>query len=158
MAGRWAVLGLLVGLSGCGVVQNPPQTRGQPVDADALAQIVPGTQTRADVVALLGSPSLTGAWDGSAWYYVTAQTRRRPMVQQALEEQTVVAVRFDPAGVVQAVQTIQLEDALAVQPVPRSTPTPGNDRSLLQELFGNIGRFGPGGPSGPPGGGPGGSR
>ena len=27
--------------------------------------------------------------------------------------------------------------------VSRETPTPGNERTLLQALFGNIGRFGP---------------
>lgn len=144
---------LLLGpaLSACGIVENPPQTRGQVIDPDQIGQIVPGTQTRADVAALLGTPSLTANWDNSAWYYVTATTRRRPMVQQSLEDQTVVAVRFDEGGVVREVKTLTLADAQITTPVGRSTPVPGNDRTLLQEVFGNIGRFGPAGSSTPGG-------
>ena len=34
-------------------------------------------------------------------------------------------------------------DMPRVTMVSRETPTPGNERTLLQALFGNIGRFGP---------------
>ena len=36
------------------------------------------------------------------------------------------------------------DDARDVRVVSRVTPSPGNDRTLLQQLFGNLGRLGPG--------------
>ena len=36
------------------------------------------------------------------------------------------------------------DDGKSVAMVARETPTPGNDRTLLQALFGNVGRIGPG--------------
>ena len=34
-----------------------------------------------------------------------------------------------------------MEDAQDVDPVDRETPTEGRDLTLLQQLFGNIGKF-----------------
>ncbi|MFN7000545.1 MAG: outer membrane protein assembly factor BamE, partial [Elioraea tepidiphila] len=69
-----AALSLLL-LAGCSVFETPADRRGQRVDAEDLAQLVPGTSTRADVLALLGTPSATGTFDGEHWYYISAVTR-----------------------------------------------------------------------------------
>ena len=37
---------------------------------------------------------------------------------------------------------------MPVEIVSRTTPSPGNDVSFLQQLLGNVGRFNPGGPGG----------
>ncbi len=41
----------------CVLLTFPPQVRGNKVDDDMLEQLVPGTSARADVIALLGSPT-----------------------------------------------------------------------------------------------------
>ena len=58
-----------------------------------------------------------------------------------------VAVSFNRAGVVEGVRILTEADGQAVALVDRETPVPGTDRSILQQLFGNVGRFGgtPGG-------------
>jgi outer membrane protein assembly factor BamE (lipoprotein component of BamABCDE complex) len=143
-------------LGACGIVQPTIDTRGHKVEAHQLEEIVPGVQTRADVAALLGSPSITAPFGDDAWFYVSSVTRDRVGRSQAVDRQTVVAIRFDAQGIVRKVETLGLEDAKPVTPVARVTPTPGNDRSFLQLLFGNIGRFTPGEGGGrmPGGGGP----
>jgi outer membrane protein assembly factor BamE (lipoprotein component of BamABCDE complex) len=132
------------------------ETRGHRIEAHQLEEIVPGVQTRADIAALLGSPSITAPFGDDSWFYVSSVTRTRVGRTQAVDEQTVVAIRFDQRGVVRKVETLGLDDAAEVTPVARVTPTPGNDRSFLQLLFGNIGRFTPGDGGGrmPGGGGP----
>jgi outer membrane protein assembly factor BamE (lipoprotein component of BamABCDE complex) len=143
-----AALAAALVIAGCAMVAPTKETRGHRVEAYQLEEIVPGVQTRADIAALLGSPSITAPFGDDSWFYVSSITRTRVGRTQAVDEQTVVAIRFDERGVVQKVETLGLEDAADVTPVSRVTPTPGNDRSFLQLLFGNIGRFSPGSDSG----------
>jgi outer membrane protein assembly factor BamE (lipoprotein component of BamABCDE complex) len=116
-------------------------------------------QTKADVRALLGSPSATGTFDDSEWYYISSVTRIRPAQNPGVENQRVVTMRFDPQGVLQSVSELGPKDMRDVAVVERTTPVPGTDRTILQALFGNIGRVGAaglgGGGDAGPGGGPG---
>ncbi len=134
----------LSAVPGAGLFESPRQMRGHAVDAEALAQITPGVSSRADVETLIGSPSHTSTFDNSTWYYMSSITRQRPGRTLAVEDQRVVAISFTPAGVVQDIKRFGPEDARNVQVVSRITPSPGNDRTVLQQLFGNIGRLAPG--------------
>ncbi|NIR45904.1 MAG: outer membrane protein assembly factor BamE, partial [Gemmatimonadetes bacterium] len=51
-------------------------TSGNLPDPDKVAQIEPGKQTRAQVAALLGTPSSVSTFDGQAWYYIGKRTER----------------------------------------------------------------------------------
>lgn len=134
-------------LGGCSIVEPTVDPRGHRIESYQLEEIVPGVQTRADIAALLGSPSTTAPFRDDAWFYVSSVTRNRVGRTQAVDQQTVVAIRFDADGVVQKVETLGLEDAKEITPVARVTPAPGTERSFLQMLLGNIGRFSPGGDS-----------
>jgi outer membrane protein assembly factor BamE (lipoprotein component of BamABCDE complex) len=137
---------LAVMLGGCSFFQAAPIPRGNRVTEDQLAQISPGVQTRRDVQALLGSPSFAGTFDDANWYYLSATSRTAPGRRMQIEDRRMVAVTFDRAGVVQSVRTMTEADGQSMALVERETPVPGTDRSILQQLFGNIGRFGtPGG-------------
>jgi outer membrane protein assembly factor BamE (lipoprotein component of BamABCDE complex) len=153
---RGVALAAVLAIGGCAMVAPTRETRGHRIEAHQLEEIVPGVQTRADIAALLGSPSITAPFGDDSWFYVSSVTRTRVGRTQAIDEQTVVAVRFDERGVVRKVEKLGLDDAAEITPVARVTPTPGNDRSFLQMLFGNIGRFTPGNEGGrmPGGGGP----
>jgi len=162
----FALAALLLGavpLGGCSVFGAPREVRGNRVDEDQLKQITPGVQTKQDVTALLGSPSSIGTFDPSNWYYISVVTHIRPGQMPGMENQRVVAVHFDDKGVVQGVRELGPQDTRNIQFVSRTTPVPGTDRSLLQSLFGNIGRFngagsgGGGNGSAPGSGGPGSS-
>lgn len=144
---RAGALAALVALGGCSVIEPRIDPRGQRIEAYQLEEIVPGVQTRADVAALLGTPSTTAPFGDDAWYYVSSVTRSRVGRMQAVDSQTVVAIRFDERGVVQKVETLGLDDAQQVTPVARVTPAPGTEKNFFQMLFGNIGRFSPGGDS-----------
>lgn len=142
--GRIAALALLA-LGGCSVFEAPRDTRGARVDPELVKEITPGVQTRRDVLALLGTPSVTPAFDDLTWYYVGGVSRQRVARRDALIEQDVLAVHFSVEGTVDKVEQLSLADATTVTPVGRTTPSPGTEASVLQELFGNIGRFSPGG-------------
>jgi outer membrane protein assembly factor BamE (lipoprotein component of BamABCDE complex) len=123
----------------------PVTNRGHSVTDEQLRQVTMGVSTRADVQAALGSPSHASTFGDDEWYYISSVTRQRPAQTLALLNQQVTVVRFDNRGVVQEVRRVEPQEMRSVAMVSRETPTPGNERSLLQALFGNIGRFNPGG-------------
>lgn len=131
-------------LTGCSVFQSPEVQRGHRISEDLLRDITPGVQSKADVQTLLGSPSQTSTFSDNQWYYISSRTRQRPGRELVVTDQQTVVVEFDGRGVVQALRTLTEADGQPVTMVARETPTPGNDRTLLQALFGNIGRIGTG--------------
>jgi outer membrane protein assembly factor BamE (lipoprotein component of BamABCDE complex) len=131
-------------LGACSVFQAPVVQRGNRVTADQLREITPGVQTKADVRAVLGSPTQTGMFGDDEWYYISSNTRARPAGQLAVSDQQTVVVEFDRGGVVRRVRALDRGETRDVQMVERETPVPGNERTLLQALFGNVGRFGAG--------------
>ncbi len=131
-------------LGACSFFEAPVAQRGNRVTADQLSEITPGVQTKADVRAVLGSPTQTGMFGDDEWYYISSSTRQQPGRQLVVRDRQTVVVEFDRAGVVRNVRTLGDEDAQPVEMVARETPVPGNERTLLQALFGNVGRFGAG--------------
>ncbi len=127
------------------VFDSPVIARGHLVAPEQLTQITPGVTARADVQALLGSPSHTSTFGDDMWYYISSSTRQRPGRALAVSNQRVVVVAFNQNGTVREVSELGQNDGRNVSFVSRETPVPGNERTLLQGLFGNIGRFNPGG-------------
>ncbi|MBM3489426.1 MAG: outer membrane protein assembly factor BamE [Alphaproteobacteria bacterium] len=132
-----AGLGLL--LLACSPLQ---EVRGY-VPGDEVAEIKPGVHDRASVARLLGSPSTTTTFDGETWYYVSKRSERYAFLKEKVTEQNVLAVRFDRNGVVEQFRRYDLADGQELTPVDRVTPTRGKELGLLEQMFGNIGRFTP---------------
>lgn len=149
-------------LAGCSTpsfMSFPPQVRGNKVDDDILAQLVPGTSSRADVTALLGSPTTRATFDDSTWLYIGEVTRPVIAATNAVLDQKVVILTFNEQGVLRTIETKSKDDGVSVAVVTRSTPAPGNQSSFMQQLLGNVGKFSPAGAGGGAGGGaPGGSK
>ena len=144
---RIALLALLLpALAGCntvGLFSWPPQPRGQQVDPADVTQLVPGISTRKDVTALLGSPTATASFEPNTWLYVSQITRPVIGGTQTVRSQHVLAISFDQAGVLRDIAVTDQANALPVQVVSRSTPSPGTHASFLQQLIGNIGGVNP---------------
>ena len=144
-------------LAGCSLIESPPQVRGNRVDPDVLKELIPGTSSRADATALLGSPTAKATFDDNIWLYIGEVTQSRIGRTQAELSQDVIVLAFDDKGVLQSIKHVNQDDSVPVSVVSRSTPSPGSEASFMQQLFGNVGRFSaaptPGG-SGPSGGAP----
>jgi outer membrane protein assembly factor BamE (lipoprotein component of BamABCDE complex) len=132
-------------LSGCSFFEATPQVRGNRVDADLLKELTPGTSTRADATALLGSPTAKATFDDNQWIYIGSMTRPVIGQTQKVLSQDVVLLTFNEQGVLRDVKQLNKGDALPVTMVARATPSPGSEASILQQLLGNVGRFSPGG-------------
>jgi outer membrane protein assembly factor BamE (lipoprotein component of BamABCDE complex) len=138
------LLALLGGCSMPAFLSYPPQQRGNLVDATALKQLVPGTSTRSDVTALMGSPTTKATFDDNTWLYIAEVTRPVIAGTQAVLDQEVVALTFDDKGVLRNVATKTADDGMPVSMASGATPSPGSEATFMQQLLGNVGRFNPG--------------
>lgn len=114
-----------------------------------------GVDTKESVLAKYGEPSLIGTFDRNAWYYVSALDASRAFFRPEVTARTVVAFHFDPEGVVERIDTLDLTDSVDVEMASRTTPTRGKELGFWEQLLGNVGQLPAGGPGG--GQGPGGN-
>lgn len=142
---------LLFGTSACTRVRTH---QGYQVDKLLVDSIQPGIDNRESVEGTLGRPSFASQFGDADWYYVSRDMRALAFSNPKPVAQTVLHVRFDAAGNVVAVDRMGLEQVAKVSPSGDKTPTLGRHRSLLEEIFGNIGAVG----AGAMGGGGGGSN
>ena len=150
------IVGLaLGGVSGCSSVID---VRGNVPAPERLAEIKPGKVGRADVIALLGTPSARSTFGEDQWYYISSKIESYAFYQPVEIERQVVIVTFERSGVVKGVDNLTLKDGKIVSPVDRETPTAGQDLTVLGQLLGNVGRFNGAGKGGAGGGGGGGGR
>jgi outer membrane protein assembly factor BamE (lipoprotein component of BamABCDE complex) len=142
------MLGMALLLAGCGWLAPAPTVRGIHVDPDAMKQLVPGRSTKADVTALIGSPTAHATFDDNTWLYIGERTQPRVGEKLAVLTQQVVELRFNDQGVLQRIAVKNKSSSLPVTVIARTTPSPGTEANFFQQLFGNIGRYVPGGAGG----------
>lgn len=155
--GSAAAIGLAVLAGGCASIRDH---RGYLMDAALVDSVQPKVDNRVSVERTLGRPTFVSQFGNQDWYYVSADTRQAAFGRPRTYQQTVLRVRFDPAGNVAAVDRAGMEKVARISPDGKETPTLGRDRSFLEDLFGNIGAVGApgmGGQGAPQGGGPNGS-
>lgn len=115
--------------------------RGNLPDPERLSEISPGEQSRGEVEEILGSPSSVAVFDQETWFYVSQRTETVAFFEPEVKERKVVILKFDKDGIVSKIELLSAEDGKIVQPIDRKTPTAGNEFTLIEQLFGNLGRF-----------------
>jgi outer membrane protein assembly factor BamE (lipoprotein component of BamABCDE complex) len=132
---------LLVGaLAGCAGVDD---TRGNLPLAEVVDEIKPGLHTRREIVNMLGSPSTRATFEKQdVWYYIGEKTETLAFFKPSITERRILVIRFDKAGMVTKVEKLDASSAKDVSLVQRVTPTKGKELGVLQQILGNVGRFG----------------
>ena len=107
--------------------------------------------SKAEVEAILGSPSTTATIDsaGDSYYYISSTVEQRAFLKPEETDRKVFAIRFDENGLVKSFALYGLEDGQVVNISSRRTPTRGRELTILQQIFSNIGKFSA--PNTPPG-------
>ena len=130
-----AVAGAVL-LAGCAGIH---EHRGAVIDRELASAIQVGVDNKDSVTKTLGRPSYTGQFNANDWYYVSRDTKTVAMRGVGVTNQTVLHIRFDPAGNVAVVNRSGKELIASIDPSNAQTPTLGRKRSFFEELFGNIG-------------------
>lgn len=129
---------LAAGLAACA-----PQldTRGNLPDPETVLEVQPGIHDRNQVSSILGTPSTVAMFEDDTWYYISRRTEQIAFFEPKVVDQQVLMVKFGQDGLVSDMQIYGLEDGQVITPVDRTTPTSGRELTVLQQLFGNLGRF-----------------
>jgi outer membrane protein assembly factor BamE (lipoprotein component of BamABCDE complex) len=120
--------------------------RGYLAKPGAFAQVREG-MPKSEVEGILGSPSTTASinYQGDSYYYISSTTEQRAFLNPTEVERQVIAIRFNQNDQVASLGQYGLEDGKVIDINSRTTPTRGRELTVLQQLFGNIGKPGPGG-------------
>lgn len=138
------VCAALVVLPACSRIQ---QNQGYIVDESLVAAIQPGVDNKDSVAKTLGRPTFAGEFDANSWYYVSRNTTQLAFAAPRAKSQSIIRVQFDARNNVSSIDRRGLEQVASINPEGDKTPTLGRDKSLLEDLFGNIGAVGAGGSS-----------
>lgn len=128
--------------------------RGNLVEDKRLERVVVGVSNRESVLSSLGTPTVKPAFDDKTWLYIGEVTEQLAFFDPDIVDRRVLAIRFDEEDRVSAIADYDEKSGKIVRFVSRETPTSGRELSVLEQIFGNIGRFsgggeGEGGPGGP---------
>ncbi|QIB36404.1 outer membrane protein assembly factor BamE [Ancylobacter pratisalsi] len=118
------------------------QQRGYVANPGALEQIPVGS-SQEQVLLVLGTPSTVATVDGEVFYYISQKTKKVMFMRPEVVSQRVIAVYFDPKDKrVTRVADYGLQDGKIFDFISRTTPTGGNEISLLGQFF-NATQFNP---------------
>lgn len=142
---RRAVLGLVAGAALLTAACSPTVSqRGYVPNEDLLKEIRVGIDNKDSVLTTFGSPSTVSSVDAAAWYYISSIHEQLAFFREEAVDREIVAVYFDEDGNVKQLGYYGMEDGKVVNFIDRETPTRGKELTFLQQMFGNIGRFGDG--------------
>jgi len=121
------------------------RTHGYVPTKEKPQAVNPDTDTKSSVLARLGNPSVKTTFDEDleedTWYYITSVRQRYAYLRPQIEDRTITAIEFNADGQVTKVAEYGLEDGVPVNYVDRATPTRGRELSVLEQIFGTIGRL-----------------
>lgn len=116
--------------------------RGNLLEDYQLDKVTPGESSRSDVLRALGSPTTRSTFDKSVWYYIGQETEKRGILDPEVTKERIVLVAFNEEGVLEALEDVDRE-RMNIPYVRNKTKTHGNDRTIMQEFLGNLGKFNP---------------
>lgn len=115
--------------------------RGNMPDLEELMAVTPGSDSREDVLNLLGTPSSLSTFEQNKWYYIGQKVEQFAFYRPEVIDRQVLVISFDDNGIVNQTKLLSLDDAIVVDPVERTTPTEGADLTVMEQFFGNFGRL-----------------
>ncbi|HEV7156975.1 MAG TPA: outer membrane protein assembly factor BamE [Caulobacteraceae bacterium] len=102
-----------------------------------------GEDTRASVLAKLGTPTATAAFDKNIWFYLSQTASKTGFYYPKVIRRDVTAIAFDKdSQVVTRVDQYGLKDGRVIAYNRRETPTRGREMTVLEQLFGSLSTIG----------------
>lgn len=130
----------LMALGGCDPHFNQ---RGFVPTPGSTEKLEVGTQSREDVVRLIGSPSAVSTFNPNVWYFISETQESYAFLKPEITQQKVIQITFNDSGRVAAIKNYDLAEARDIVMVQRITPTSGKELTVLEQIMGNVGKFNP---------------
>lgn len=109
--------------------------KGKPQEVEA------SVDTKASVLSRLGNPSIKSTFDENTWYYLSSVRQRLAYLRPITEERRITSITFNDDGQVTKVAEYGIENGQYVNYQDRETPTRGRELSVLEQIFGTLGRI-----------------
>lgn len=109
--------------------------KGYILPEGALEQIPIGA-SQDQVLLVMGTPSTVATLDGEVFYYISQRTERPvAFMPQKTIDQRVIAIYFDKNRQVRRLANYGIQDGRIFDFISRTTPTGGQEMSVLGPLF-----------------------
>ena len=115
--------------------------RGFAATPGSVEKLEVGSQSREDVIRLIGSPSTVATFNPNTWYYISQKQETWAFMQPVMLEQNVLQLTFNESGRLQAMKKYDLSNGKDIEMVSRITPTAGKELTVLEQILGNVGKF-----------------
>jgi len=114
----------------------------QAIDANPK-DVKVGTDTRATVLARLGTPTATAAFDKDTWFYLSQISDKTAFYYPQVVHRDITEISFDKdTQQVKSVNLFTLKDGRIIAYNTRETPTRGRELTVLEQLFGSLSSIG----------------
>jgi outer membrane protein assembly factor BamE (lipoprotein component of BamABCDE complex) len=140
-----ALAGVLIGavalplaVAGC---ESIVDQRGFAATPGSVEKLEVDTQSREDVVRLIGSPSAVATFNPNVWYYISQKQEYYAFFKPTMLQQDVIQLSFNESGRLTTIKRYGLSDSRDIEMVSRITPTAGKEMTVLEQIMGNVGRF-----------------
>ena len=120
------------------------ENRGYVFDNELIYKIEVGETNAGQVLNLLGTPSTTSTIDAKIWYYIYSKAETTAFYQPSVSQRRIITVSFNDDSRVTSIDEYGLQDGNIIAFNTNTTPTRGRELTILQQLFGNLGRLGAG--------------
>lgn len=130
---------VLSGAFAAGCATPIEDVHGYTADEVLPQNIEPGADTRASVLAKLGSASTESVFDENTWFYITTRRERFAFFIPQTKQRAITAIRFSEDDAVDEVLTYNESDGQIINYAARETPTRGRELGLLEQIFGTVG-------------------
>jgi len=135
------LIGAGAALAGCSAQYR---NHGYVPSEEQLADVVVGVDTRDSVAETVGAPSSSGVLDESGYYYIATRLKHFGPSQPKPVSRELVAISFDPSGVVSGVERYGLENGRVIPLERRVTSSGIQNKTFLRQLLGSLGNISPG--------------
>jgi outer membrane protein assembly factor BamE (lipoprotein component of BamABCDE complex) len=125
-------------LSACETIVDQ---RGFAATPGSVEKLEVNSQSREDVIRLIGSPSAVATFNPNTWYYISQKQETWAFLKPTMLEQNVLQLSFNESGRLTAIKKYDLADGKDIEMVSRITPTAGKELTVLEQILGNVGRF-----------------
>jgi len=106
--------------------------------ADGALDQIPVGSSQEQVLLVLGTPSTVATVNGEVFYYISQTQKKVAFLKPEITDQKVVAIYFDKNRRVTRVAQYGMKDGKVFDFVSQTTPTSGEELSLIQQMIGLI--------------------
>src|SRR5580765_6597828 len=99
-------------LSACETIVDQ---RGFAATPGSVEKVEVGSQSREDVIRLIGSPSTVATFNPNVWYYISQKQETYAFFKPDMIEQNVLQLTFNESGRLQAMKKYELADGRDIE-------------------------------------------